>query len=391
MLIRNKYLEKIASLLWQNIIKILVWQRRVGKSTILKQLRNQIGIDTTIIYEFDVIDQVFTDYQQWHQHIISQITPFTKAILVDEIQILLWWEKVITSLHKSHPHIDLIITGSNSTMLSSELSTLLSGRYITIPIYPFSYDEFCEFRWLDKSSDSFEEYIIEWWLPSVYQINDNQYKKEWINSLIDTIVIKDIIQKHPIKDVWLLYDIVRYISQNISNITNIHNIQKQINWSWSTTAFGTISNIISYLKDVFMIYECPLYDIQGKWQFDRLKKFYLSDHSIRSSMISGYDTGKSKELENIIYIECLRQWRSVYTGRIWDQEIDFVCEKNGIKKYIQVCYILSDEQVIKREFWNFDTITDHREKYVISMDRSSFGTINGVKHIQIRHMDQLRN
>jgi uncharacterized protein len=389
MLIRNNYISKIISLLWQNIIKILIGQRRVGKSTILKQLRKQIGIDTTIIYEFDMVDQVFTDYQQWHQHIISQITQSTKAILVDEIQILSWWEKVITSLHKSHPYIDLIITGSNSTMLSSELSTLLSGRYIAIPIYPFSYSEFCEFRWFDRSSDSFEEYMIEWWLPSVYQITDNQYKKEWINSLIDTIVIKDIVQRHNIRDVALLYDIVRYISQNISNITNINNIRKELSLKWNSTWYNTVSSITWYLKDVFMIYECPLYDIQGKWQFDRLKKFYLSDHSMRSSMISGYDTGKSKELENIIYIECLRQWWSVYTGRIWDQEIDFVCEKNGIKKYIQVCYILSDEQVIKREFWNFDTITDHREKYVISMDRSPFGTINGVKHVQMRNMNQL--
>lgn len=312
-----------------------------------------------------------------------------KYIFIDEVQLIINWERTINPIYSKFNNIDIFLSGSNSKMLSSELSTLLSWRYIEFHILPFSYYEFLEYNKLKNDFNNFKKYIEKWWLPLIYELWNKELICEWIKNLKNTIFLKDIVSRYKIKDVLLLEDLFLFVVNNIWNITNLNSILKYLKWKQINTNLNTISSYIWYLKDSFLIYEVPLYDLRWKQVFDRERKFYISDHIFRKCLFSGFDKWFWKILENIVFLEAKRQWYNVYIWRIKNNEVDFVLEKWWIKKYIQVAYILNDENVIKREFWNLELINDNWEKYVVTMDEINFWILNWVKHIFIKDLKNL--
>ncbi|MCH2188544.1 ATP-binding protein [Candidatus Gracilibacteria bacterium] len=365
-------------------------QRRVGKTVLMQQIieKFQESEVTYISKENKDFDFLYDD-TSLNDFLKKEISNGKRYICIDEVQLIHNWEKTINSIFSQYPKIDIFLTGSNSKMLSSELSTLLSGRYIEFHIFPFSYEEYLEFHKQENNFDTFKGYIHQGGLALTYELGNNELVSEWIKNLKNTIFLKDIVSRYKIKDVSLLEDIFLFIVNNIGNITNLNSILKYLKSKQIHTNLNTLASYIGYLKDAFLIYEVNLYDLRGKQVFDRERKFYISDHIFRKYLFSGFDTGIGKILENIVFLEAKRKGYEVYVGRIRENEIDFVLEKGGRKKYIQVAYILSDENVIKREFGNLDMINDNWEKYVITMDEIDFGGRNGIEHIFMKDMHKV--
>lgn len=389
---RTKYLNKIKIYLNKQFIKVITWQRRVWKTTLMNQIMK--FLDKKLIVQINMeqkeFDRIFSD-DELNKLLEDNIKKWKKYLFIDEIQQIKNREKSINSIFSKYQNqVDIFISWSNSNLLSSELATLLAGRFVQFQVLPFSFYEFAEF--FDKNiwNDSFQDYLNVWWLPSVYQLNNNdELVWERIKNLKDTIFLKDIVWRYKIKDVFLLEDIFLFLVNNIWNLTSFTNILKYLETKGIKANLNTIDSYVQAMKNSFLVYEASLYDLQWKMVFDRERKFYISDHILRKYLFSGYEKWLSKILENIVYMECIRNWYGVFVGRIKDKEIDFVIEKQGIKKYIQVTYLLSNEDVVQREFGNLKLIKDNREKYVLSLDNINFGIIDGIKHIQVWNMKDI--
>ncbi len=390
-LIRNQYLEKIEEYIGTTLIKVITGQRRVGKTVLMQQILQKFPKNEVSFCSKE--DEKFSHIQTKEDLTLflnSEKKLGKKYFFIDEVQMISEWEKSILSLFSQNPSFEIFLSGSNAHLLSSELSTLLSGRYIEFHIHPFSFSEFSEYFSLPLTQESFLKYIKEGGFPTVYSLQANpQLQKEWIQTLINTIFLKDITARYHIKDVHLLEEIFAFLVSNIGNITSLSSIIKTLKSKNITTNLNTLHQYITYLKNTFLVYEAPLFDLEGKRVFDRERKFYISDHSIRNALFSSHDYGVGKHLENIVFIEGIRRGYSVFVGRIKKQEVDFIFEKNGEKIYVQVAYMLTDEKVIEREFSSLEKISDNWRKYVVTLDPLSIGNRNGIEHIQIWELEKL--
>lgn len=282
-------------------------------------------------------------------------------------------EAAINALFATHKtSVDFYLSGSNSSMLSSELSTILSGRYVQFQIFAFSFEEFCEYFKKEKNAESFNDYLAKGGLPIIYEIDNEQIIKDFTTSLVDTIIVKDLIPRYKIQNPTLLKEVFLFMVNNMGNLTNLSRILDYLDSHGIKSNYTTLAHYVEALKSAYLIYEVPLYDLQGKRIFDKERKFYVSDHFFKTAFFSSFDTGLSKALENIVYLAGLRHGYAIYVGKIKDKEVDFIFEKNGKKLYFQVCYLLADEGVIQREFGNLEKIQDNRPKYVVSMDQVDF-------------------
>jgi predicted AAA+ superfamily ATPase len=227
-----------------------------------------------------------------------------------------------------------------------------------------------------------------WWIPFVYKLDDEEIIRDFVKWIIDTIFIKDLVPRYNIKDVFLLKELFIFLLNNVWNLTNITNIVNYLKSVRIHTNYNTIASYIEVLKSAYLVYEANLLDLKWKRIFNRERKFYIWDHIFQKVFLSSTVLGIWKTLENIVYIMALRKGYNVFVWRLNNQEIDFVLEKNGKKIYLQVVYILVDEDVVKREFWNFDKIQDNWEKFVVSMDEVNFWVINWIKHIKVWELDE---
>ena len=367
---RDKYLSQIKTLVWVPLIKVLIWQRRVGKSVLLRQIQQMRQTDETLLIDLENYTQreIYTSTDILYQTLSDACTQWVRMIWVDEIQIIPWREKVIVSLHNEFPHVDLFITWSNSTMLSSELTTLLRWRYYEIKIYPFSYDEFTLFYDIEKNEQSLRQFLTQWWYVGAYHIPSLEQQKYWISQMLDTVILRDSIERHEIQDAALFREILMFLVSSVCSPVNITNIQKSLQKKWHTTSLTTLQKYVWYLQETFLIYPCEFYDIQWHKIFNRMKKYYPADQSIRAYLMSNFEDGWGKLLENMIYMEAKKAGYKIYTGKKWSKEIDFVIEKQWEKKYLQVAYSLWSTETISREISIFSQINDHRPKYLISLD-----------------------
>jgi len=373
---RKKYIEEIKGLIWKPYIKVLIWQRRIGKSILLEQISEL----------FDPSDFIFLDFENYEtknkynndkilfEYLDSQISENNyKAVLLDEIQTVPKREEAVLGLWKKYPKSEFFLTGSNSKMLSSELTTLLRWRYYKIDIYPFSYHEFCSYFEYTKTSQSMKKFLEVGSYPSSYIFQDSQQRKHRTKQMIDSIMLKDIVERYSVKESAILYELFLYLISVSGNITNIANIYKHLESIWKSISMNTLQSYIWYFEENFMIYDCNLYDLQGKKVFDRIRKRYISDHSLRQIFFGSFDDGYGKAIENLVFMELKKAWRNITTGKKWDLEVDFIAKKNWKKIYIQVVYILANSDVIQREIWVFQTIKDSWPKYIVSMDELDFG------------------
>ena len=393
MIIRERYLKEIRKFYDQDLIKVIIGIRRCGKSVLMKQIIDELktkGIDEEhIIYiNFEDYDyDIYTDSHKFHDYVKTKIKDNKKYYLFfDEIQNVDKWEKVINSF-KATLNVSIFLTGSNSDILSGELATHISGRYVSFKISPFSFKEVCELKnLLDKNKyellDVFEEYVKWGGLPQVFMQVDDMSKKTYLNDVYNSIIVKDIVTRFNVKDVDLLNRIITYILTTPANTFSAESLSKYFESISRSVSLETIYNYIDYITRAMLIEKSSRYDIRGKRILTGKYKYYLTDLGFTNILSEGKKEQLGAYLENIVYNELINHGYTVYIGTNDASEVDFIATRFQEKIYIQVAYLLANEETITREFNAFNNIKDNYPKYVISLDNFDFSK-DGIIHKNI--------
>ena len=391
MIKRNIYLKKIEPFYHSDLIKVLIGIRRCGKSVLIKQIIDEIQLggissDQIVYLNFEDLEHdALLTAKTLHRHIKDSIKDDRKYYLFfDEIQYVVDFERAINSF-RSTMNVSIFITGSNSKIFSGELATLLSGRYVSFDIYPFSFKEVCQFREIAKEAVKDEDLMdfLDWGgMPQRFQFKTVQETRVFLNDLFNSIVLKDIIQRTQIKDVDLLSRIVEYLVQNPSQTFSAQSISKYFESINRKVSTDTLYRYMEAVSSAQIINKVVSYDIRGKRILTRLDKYYLTDVGLGRIKNSGFKIEIGPLLENIIYNELRSRGYSVYVGKTRKGEIDLIADKDNAIEYYQVAYLLASEEVLEREFGAYDDIRDNYPKYVLSMDKFDFSR-NGVIHKNI--------
>ena len=393
MIVRDMYLKRMIDAKDTDFIKVITGVRRSGKSTLLlmfKEYLTQNGIsEKNIIYinfesaKYDGLK----DYKDLYKYVSEKIKKEKVYLLLDEVQNVIAWEKAINSF-KIDFDIDIYITGSNAYLLSSELSTLLSGRYIEIKMYPLSFKEYLVFNNYDNNNleDKFNEYLKYGGLPAITLIKDNNnLVLSYLEDIYNTIVKKDIIDRNKIKDSALLENIIRYVANNIGSSISATKISNYLNSNKITSHANhqTIDNYLNMLEKSFILYKAERTDIKSKALLKTLGKYYISDTGIRNIILGFRNIDEGHLFENVVYLELLRRGYRVNIGKTGEYEVDFVAENPNSIKYYQVTQSLKEENVKRREIRSLESIKDNYEKIILTMDKSINNDFNGIKVINI--------
>lgn len=382
---RKKYLSPILSAFGTPLIKVITGMRRVGKSTIMLQIiesLKQSGTPNDHIFFIDREDFSF-EFIRNANILHDEIEKFfhektgKKYLFIDEVQDIQEWEKTIRHYAKL-PDYEVCITGSNSNLLSSELGTYLSGRFLEFSIYPLSYAEFLEF----KPSGNFREYMEFWGLPGVALLPEN-LRAGYIDGVLNTVLVRDILERYQIRNGVLLSDILRYIASNIGYPTSTNKIAQYLKKERISLAFETVREYIGYFRSSFFLDAPSWSDILGKRHLELHEKYYFTDIGLRNSLIWYRDEHVGQILENIVYNELITRGYTVQVGRIGQLEVDFIANRPWEKIYIQVCYILSSHETAEREFTPLEKIPDNYPKLILSMDTDWWNGRNGISRKNI--------
>ena len=393
MINRELYLNSIKGYINKPVIKVITGMRRVGKSYFVKQIINSL-IDNSIkpeqilyvnmeLMKFDFIK----DYKSLYKYVSKYFENCKKKkyIFIDEVQEIEHWEKVISSFFAEERY-DIYITGSNSNLLSSELSTLISGRYIEFSIYSLSFSEFLDFR-LEQKQDiktEFNNYLKFGGFPVIHSFDFNEeLTYQYISSLYNTILLKDVIARYNLRNVRLFTDIVKFTFSNLGQIFSSNSISKYLKNQKKNVGVETIQNYLHYLESSFLLYKVQRYDIKGKRVLELFEKYYLGDISLKNAVVGYRDEDISGLLENIVFLKLKQDNYNVFIGKYDNYEVDFIAEKNGNKKYFQVAYLLNSDKTIDREFSVLERIKDNYPKYVITMDNLPMSDKNGISRMHI--------
>jgi predicted AAA+ superfamily ATPase len=333
-------------------------------------------------------------YLDLYSEVKSKIIPKEKMyIILDEVQMIKSWEKAVNSMFVDFD-TDIYITGSNAYLLSSEMATLLSGRYVEIKMLPLSFQEFMDFHAFQESVSNekmFEKYLMYGGMPAIAEYDFNQQRiSEMLEGIYSTVVLKDVVARNMISDPALLQKIVLFLADNIGNITSPNRIGNTLKHDGAidtekgrNPASRTVDNYIRALQNAFIFYEINRFDVKGKQYLKTLGKFYIVDTGIRNMLLGYRDADRGHILENVVYFELLRRGYRVSIGRMGEREIDFIAEKPDDKKYYQVTESLLGENVREREFAPLRDIRDNFEKTVLSMDKSFINSYEGIKQQNI--------
>ena len=394
MILREKYLNKMIDAKDKPFIKVITGVRRSGKSTLLLMFKdyllNNNTLEDNIIYinfESALYDDI-KNYKDLYQYVKEKIKKDKVYLLLDEVQNVEVWEKAINSFSVDFD-IDIYITGSNAYLLSSELSTLLSGRYIEIKMYPLSFKEYLVFNKYNTKSDldnKFMEYLKYGGLPAITLIKDNdELVLSYLNDIYNTIVKKDIIDRNNIKDTALLENIIKYLATNIDSSVSSTKISNYLNTNKIAlnSNHQTIDNYLNMLEKSFIMYKADRTDIKSKALLKTLGKYYIADTGIRNIILGFRNIDEGHLLENIVYLELLRRGYKVNIGKTNDYEVDFVAENPNTIKYYQVTKTIVTEEVRKRELRSLESINDNYEKIILTLDKPFSKDYNGIKVINI--------
>lgn len=392
---RNNYLTKIAEFIDKPFIKVITGIRRSGKSSLLLMLKETIqqrGVQSDqILYlnfeSFDTIDLM--DAQSLYKHVKNLIVNDAKYyILLDEIQEVKEWEKAVNSFLVDF-NIDIYITGSNSHLLSSELATLIAGRYVQFEVQTLSFQEYIQFNHSYNKQDhtkdeAFNHFLKMGGFPVIHTGNysfETAYKV--VHDIYSSAVLRDTIQRHQIRDIELLERVIKYVFDNVGNNLSAKNIADYFKSQQRKIDLNTVYNYLNALESAFILYKIPRYDIKGKEILKTQEKYFVGDPSLIYAVMGYKDRMISGILENIILLELKRRDYKVYIGKLGTKEIDFIAEKRNSKIYIQVAYLLPEQSTIDREFSPLMEIKDNYTKYVVTMDPIWTDNIDGIKHINI--------
>lgn len=389
---REGYLDRIEKFLGKETIVVLVGQRRVGKSYVLRLLRERKEQDAKnhVIYidkekrQFDFI-QTYQDLNAYIEaHLVCGKHNY---ILIDEVQDIQEFERSVRS-YRTEPDTDVVITGSNARMLSGELATLIGGRYKSIYIQSLSYTEFLRFHGLEDSDDSLVKYIQYGGMPGLAKMGlDEEDAREYQLDVLNTVLLKDVILRNQIRNVVFMENLVRFLADNTGKLISANSIAKFMKSQGESVTSTVVLNYLSFLCEAYIIQKVSRYDIRGRRIFESNDKYYFEDVGIRNALAGGTREGDiEKVIENIVYQHLVRLGYTVYVGQLQAGEVDFVCTHvDGSRVYVQASYLIVNEETRKREFGNLQAIKDNYPKYVISM--TPLVTRNdehGIFHLHLR-------
>jgi len=392
MIPREQYMERLKAYKDNKLIKVITGLRRCGKSTLLqlyKQDLLQSGVTAghiiDINFELMAYDDI-RDYRQFYELVRDRIPAVGKCyLLLDEVQQVTHWEKAINSLNvETGIDVDVYITGSNAYMLSSDISTLLSGRYVEIKMLPLSFKEFLLFDHLPSDwsvEDKFSQYLKYGSLPAVTTLpQEDATVNEFLLGIYNTVVVKDIVARSKSRDVDLLEKIVRYVISNTGNIISSNKISGFLNAQEKGEGVksSTIASYLGTLEKAYIVYQAHRFDIKGKEQLKTLSKFYVADTGIRNALMGYSDGDMGHVLETVVYFELLRRGYQVFIGKWYDSEVDFLALRQDTRKYYQVTLSMMDEGVKTRELAPLISIPDNYEKMVLSMDKTYITDHEGI-------------
>jgi uncharacterized protein len=386
MSISNNYIEReqlykaIKPFVGKQIIKIIVGQRRVGKSSFLKKFMENIKDKVIYInkelYEFDFIK----DYHDLIKYVESKTIKEKNILIIDEVQDIKFFEKALRHFQEKNIY-DIYCTGSNANLLSSDLATFLSGRYIQIEVHSLSFSEFLNFH----KDVNLEDYFLYGGMPYLRNLDlSTDVAFHYLKSVYESIILKDVVERYSLRNVKFLENLVSFLAINIGSLTTANNISNFLKSQDCNINVQTVMNYIEALKSCFFIYEVPRYDIVGEKIFEINHKYYIEDIGIRNSIV-GYNQPRDegKVLENIVFMDLKRKGYDICIGVLEGKEIDFIATKNNEKIYIQVALRIEEQETFHREFQNLLDIKDNYRKFVITKDANSINTYKGIEHISL--------
>ena len=390
MIIRPQYMNALKTYRDVPLVKILAGIRRCGKSTILDMLRDDlqksgIAVDHILCmrYTSEDFDDGMTDKEMYSSIKNQMVDDGRYYLLLDEVQEIDGWEKAVNSLLEN-ANTDIYVTGSNSKLMSSEISTYLTGRYISIPVYTLSFSEYLDFKQNDSRSpkELLNEYLRFGGFPIVALGHfDERSAYQIVEGIYNSVITNDITRRHNIMNFDLFNRVVKYIVENVGKTFSANAIAKFLKSEGRSLSVEAVYNYLNWLEKAFVIYRCQRYDLQGKSVLKTQKKFYLADASLKYCIMGFNPKSIASMLENIVYFELLRRGYEVYIGKNETKEIDFVAVRRDERIYVQVCRRLPEES--DREVANLLEIKDHYPKYVVTLDELAAGNINGVKIVHL--------
>ncbi|MCI6190615.1 MAG: ATP-binding protein [Clostridium sp.] len=389
MIERKEYLNTLIDFKDKHIIKVLTGIRRCGKSTlfILFQnylLNNGVNKEQIISINFEDIDyEELLDYKALYKYIKERLTPNKmNYIFLDEIQNVPNYQKAVDSLFIKN-NVDLYLTGSNAYLLSGEIATLLSGRYIEIQMLPLSFKEYVSY-FNDKTdlSRKYTDYLINSSFPYTLELNGSKKNiREYLGGIYSTVVLKDIIARKNINDVFMLESIIRFMFDNIGNLCSIKKIADTMTSDGRKITSPTVENYLSALVDSYILYKVRRYDIKGKQYLKTGEKYYVVDIGLRYYLLGTKKVDMGHILENIIYLELLRRGYEIYIGKVGSTEVDFIAINDEGIEYYQVALTVHDEKTLERELYPLNSISDHNPKYLLTLDDDPPTSHNGIKQL----------
>lgn len=390
---RSKYFRNVDAFKDKQIIKVITGIRRCGKSVFMEQyaqkLRNEGVSESQIMFiKLDNMDnELLCEYHNLYAFIKSGLVENKmNYIFIDEVQLCKDFQKPIESLF-NRKNVDLYLTGSNADILSGELATLLSGRYVTIDMQPFSFSEYLECakenNFPEQSlEESYSDYFRFGGMPFTLQLKKNQEDIfQYLNGVYNTIIVKDIAARHQIKDVSVLEAVIKYIFKNCANFLTSKKISDTITSSGRKTSQPTVENYMRFLEECFLIYKVERYDVRGKEILKNIAKYYIADTGLRNMLLGFRNIDTGHILENQVFLELKRRHFEIYTGRNQSQEIDFVAKKQDSIFYIQVAETVKEAETLERELSAFKNIPDFYPRILITMDKNPNADFNGVKNV----------
>lgn len=391
---RNVYLERIAPFLGKPVVKVITGMRRSGKSCLVRLLMEKLvadGVPRAQIVYIDKESYEFDAIRTYHDLAAHVKTARPKIgavchVFVDEIQEIDEWEKIVADW-SGRRDIDVVITGSNARLLSGELASLLAGRFVEIPLFPLSFSEFKIFNGLRKSetAEAFGKFLRFGGLPGLHEfgpLSDATFRP-FVAGVYDTIMLKDIVRRHQVRNYVLLEQVGRYIFDNIGNLTNASRINVFLKNQKLSVGVDTILNYMRWFADARLTHRILLYDIKGKRHLEVNEKHYVADLGLRTALLGYRADDISGMLENVVCIELLRRGYRVFVGKFGNLEIDFVAERDGMKMYIQVAYLLPSRTTLEREVAPLLAVKDNYPKLLLTLDREIGNNYDGVRRLYL--------
>lgn len=389
---RTTYLQSIEKYIGNRLVKVIVGQRRSGKSYLLRQfmhyLVNEYHVNPENIFylnkEYIAFDRIqnSSDLNALFQYYLSELKLKGKCyIFLDEVQNIENWEKFVNSYAQDFTaEYEVFVTGSNSNLLSGELATLLSGRYVQFEILPFDLNEFARFKKVPVNKETFLEYLQKGGLPEMLRLDEEEMQRHYISDLKNTIILKDVVQRNRVNNLALLEDVFKYLSLNIGNLTSLQNIVNYFKSRQKLTNYETLSKYVGFLLDTFVVHEVERFNLKGKQVLGGVRKYYLNDLAFKNYVLGYHPADIGCHLENHVYLYLRRLGYKISVGILNGNEVDFVGQKSNHTIYVQVAYLLSDRETIDREYGNLLAIKDNHKKIVVSLDEMALPNYEGIYH-----------